>query len=261
MESRNGQDSDRTSANVGSLEPTISDAAKTLIFKKNMKEKEVLRELFIMECESDFEIQTLKTRMMKVIKVSIPELKDWFYEKGSEQNLPTDWEEFKKQIINMCTEQALESLFRYKDESWSSYIMRLRDIGISNCVTEEEVFKKLRKENAPETLRQIFYSIGVTLNNVIERVKEYEENASVNNKRYLNNTKPTNKFNQDNQRYSEITCYSCNNKGHYASECLKKEKDGSINNINKNISSYSELDTEYVNINNVQIQAVFDSGA
>jgi Reverse transcriptase (RNA-dependent DNA polymerase)/RNase H-like domain found in reverse transcriptase/Integrase core domain/Aspartyl protease len=260
--SKNAQDNDRTSANVGSLETTIPNAGRTLIFRKNMDEKEILRELFIMECESDFETQPLKSKMMKVIRVSVPELKDWFYEKGVEGKLPDEWEEFKIQIVNLCTEQALESLYRYKDEPWSAYISRLKDKGISTNTSEDEVFKKLRRESAPEILRQIFYSFGISLEQTIERVKEYEINAKEMKERFTRlNIQTSEKSFQDREGTLPGSCYVCNKQGHYSANCPNKHMKESINHLNKDLSSYSNLDLEVVKINGVLIKAVFDSGA
>jgi hypothetical protein len=250
--SKNAQDNDRTSANVGSLETTIPNAGRTLIFRKNMDEKEILRELFIMECESDFETQPLKSKMMKVIRVSVPELKDWFYEKGVEGKLPDEWEEFKIQIVNLCTEQALESLYRYKDEPWSAYISRLKDKGISTNTSEDEVFKKLRRESAPEILRQIFYSFGISLEQTIERVKEYEINAKEMKERFTRlNIQTSEKSFQDREGTLPGSCYVCNKQGHYSANCPNKHMKESINHLNKDLSSYSNLDLEVVKINGV----------
>ncbi|KAF9761170.1 hypothetical protein NGRA_2812, partial [Nosema granulosis] len=110
------QSKDLTAANVSSSDSQNSTAVPMVVFVNNMTEKEVKRELFMLECETDFEKLTLRTRMMMVIKKSVPKLKDWFYEKGTDENLPDTWEDFKTQIVDLCTEQALESLQRYNNE-------------------------------------------------------------------------------------------------------------------------------------------------
>ncbi|KAF9756177.1 hypothetical protein NGRA_3289 [Nosema granulosis] len=121
---------------------------------------------------------------MMVIKKGDSKLKDWFYEKGTDGTLPDTWEDFKAQIVDLCMEQALESSQRYNNEPWSSYISRLKDKALSSKIPEQEVFKKLRRERAPETFRQLFYSFGVTLDNVIERINEFETNAKERNEKY-----------------------------------------------------------------------------
>ncbi|KAF9756175.1 hypothetical protein NGRA_3292, partial [Nosema granulosis] len=111
------QSKDLTTANVSSSDSQKSTAVPMVVFVNNMTEKEVKkRELFMLECETDFEKLPLRTRMMMVIKKSVPKLKDWFYEKGTDGNLPDTWEDFKTQIVDLCTEQALESLQRYNNE-------------------------------------------------------------------------------------------------------------------------------------------------
>ncbi|KAF9744815.1 hypothetical protein NGRA_3572, partial [Nosema granulosis] len=170
------QNNNLTTANVSSSEPQNLTAASTLVFTNNMTEKEVKRELFILECESEFDNIPHKTKMMMVIKKSDSKLKDWFYEKGTDGTLPDTWEDFKAQIVDLCMEQALESLQRYNNEPWSSYVSRLKDKALSSKIPEQEVFKKLRRERAPETFRQLFYSFGVTLDSVIERINEFETN-------------------------------------------------------------------------------------
>ncbi|KCZ73864.1 hypothetical protein H311_05175, partial [Anncaliia algerae PRA109] len=79
------------------------------LFCKNLIEKEVKKFLFILEGEEKFEKLTLRNKMTLVIKNAEEELKDWFYEKGSEDDLPKTWEEFKVEIIRYCTKTSIDS--------------------------------------------------------------------------------------------------------------------------------------------------------
>ncbi|KCZ74600.1 hypothetical protein H311_04433, partial [Anncaliia algerae PRA109] len=56
------------------------------LFCKNLIEKEGNKFLFILEREEKFEKLTLRNKMTLVIKNAEEELKDWFYEKGSEDD-------------------------------------------------------------------------------------------------------------------------------------------------------------------------------
>lgn len=38
---------------------------------------------------------------------------------------------------------------------------------------------KIRRENAPDTLKQLFYAFGITLDDAFERIVEYENNSKI----------------------------------------------------------------------------------
>lgn len=248
-----------TTENVGRSGSSISIAGTT--FRRNMTETEVKRELFILEFTRGFDEMNIKNKMMLVMEKCQNELKDWFYEQGIGGNLPDTWEEFSNQIVDVCTEKALMQIQKYKDEPWSNYISRLRDKARTTNMHDEEVLKKLRREEAPEVLRTLFYSFGISLDALIQRVEEYEVNikgyqerkASRRGVSYTRKTDQTkNIFNGD--------CYTCNKKGHYSYECPEKQNSSSINSLNKDLTSFG-LDMDYVKLNMVSVRAVFDSGA
>ncbi|KAF9743549.1 hypothetical protein NGRA_3591, partial [Nosema granulosis] len=115
------------------------------------------------------------------------------------------------------------------------------------------------RERAPETFRQLFYSFGVTLDSVIERINEFETNAKERNEKYQRDER------YDNRRIiqkdtSKVVCFTCNRRGHYSTDCTEKDISGPLNSLNKDNSSYS-LDIEKIKINNLYFNAVFDSGA
>ncbi|KAF9760725.1 hypothetical protein NGRA_3044 [Nosema granulosis] len=143
-------------------------------------------------------------------------------------------------IVEICTEQALESLHRYSDESWSNYITRLKDKATNNKLSEEEVFKKLRREEAPEILRTFFYAFKISLDTLIERVKEFELNAREIQERKIGNRINMARKSSHTRDKAQIVCFTCNEKGHYSYECPKKVAEGMPTRIGEN-SPFGDL--------------------
>ncbi|KAF9760571.1 hypothetical protein NGRA_3119 [Nosema granulosis] len=99
------------------------------------------------------------------------------------------------------------------NEPWSNYITRLKDKAMDNKLKEEEVFKKLRREESPEILRTFFYAFGISLDTLIERSKEFELNArEIQEKKSVNGISTSRKSGQ--ARYKAlIDCFTCNEMG------------------------------------------------
>jgi hypothetical protein len=72
----------------------VTEPDKTVTFKRSMTSKKVRLELFMLEEIEDFENRTLRPKMQTVINRSCEELKELFFEKGIENDLPRNWEEF-----------------------------------------------------------------------------------------------------------------------------------------------------------------------
>ena len=83
------------------------DNQSKIIFKKNMEEIDVKISLFLIEGEVGFLSLALREMMTEIVKRSSKEIQMWFYESGIEGNLPSDWESFKKSLIELCTSKDI----------------------------------------------------------------------------------------------------------------------------------------------------------
>ena len=72
-------------------------------FTKDMMEKNVKLELFMIEGEESFEGKSLRGKMNVVAMRGDAEFQNWFYEKGIEGQLPVIWDDFKNIVLGYCT--------------------------------------------------------------------------------------------------------------------------------------------------------------
>jgi hypothetical protein len=87
------------------------------VFKRNLVENVVRKELFLLEGEEGFEGASLRVRMTRVIKRSSVELENLFYDVGTKDGLPGNWEGFKKFVIQFCIEESLYTKRKFVDET------------------------------------------------------------------------------------------------------------------------------------------------
>ncbi|KAG0427942.1 hypothetical protein DMUE_5859 [Dictyocoela muelleri] len=163
--------------NVGFPTRITSMPGSQCVFMRNMTEKNVKIEIFMFEGEENFELLSLRAKMTQLVKKSSSEVKEWYYEMGIEDKLPEIWTDFKSKLVDFCSSQGIDSMSKYRDELWSQYLERLRCVAQEKNISEEDVFRKLRRENPPKTLQMIFYSFGVSLKDVYKRVIEWESNV------------------------------------------------------------------------------------
>jgi hypothetical protein len=98
---------------------------KETLFARGVLEMKVRRELFILEGDDSFEMRTIRGKMTEVIKRSSEELKEHFYEKGVQNQLPDNWTDFKEFVVDFCKGQSLDTMIKYKNESWLEFVCRL----------------------------------------------------------------------------------------------------------------------------------------
>ncbi|KAG0439768.1 Transposon Ty3-G Gag-Pol polyprotein [Dictyocoela muelleri] len=259
---KNKFQTDKKLENFGKTASTFNSQTT---FRKGMTEKEVHRELFMIEGEDNFEHLSLRSKMTQCIRRSSVDLRDWYFDLGASGLLSESWDMFKNSVINFCCEQGLDSVHKYQDEFWSEYITRLNDKIIQIKGSENQVFAKLRKEKSPKTLQVIFYSFNISLKEAIERVKEWES-FTYKPKRYYKSWRNLSQSNENNVRKqnlnkskSEIVCYKCKEKGHYSNRCPNKTEH--INSFDKVVNVKNKLDIENIEIDNKSIPVIFDSGA
>lgn len=226
-----------------------------------MSLKEVEIELFMLECDEMFEEIPLRNRMLIVIRKSIMELKESFYDLGVKKKLPESWGAFKKWMIEYCTEEGIESIVKYRDELWSKYLLRLNAWKVNREHSDEKVMSYLRKQYLPKDLRIIFLSLEMTLDMAISRVREWESFKKDNNANdFLVKENRKNKKFIEKKGFQEIKqkvkCFKCDKMGHYSNECPEKSK---INYVSCNRNSI--IDRREIMIGDKKFRAIFDTGA
>ena len=256
------------------------DVSQNILFKRGMNEREVKKELFLLEGEEGFEEKSLRGKMTVVIKKSCKELSEKFYDLGVEERLPVSWTTFKEFVVSYCTEQGIDSVRKFGEETWSKYLLRLREWARMRNIPDESIFKKMRSENLPQPLQVVFYSVGLSFETAVNRIEEWElfnsqrgfaskKTSSVKNDEFISNIKEK----------RPIKCFKCGEMGHYKSECRVKDmssircfkcqklghysnhcKDTNINN-NVELNVRSDIDERKVKIQNKIFKAVFDTGA
>jgi hypothetical protein len=247
--------------------------AKT--FVRNMEEKSVKRELFLLEFEEGFEQKRLKGKMSDVISRSCTELKERFYEIGMENGLPSTWEEFKVMIIEFCTGISIFMLKKYGDMTWYDYCVRLKEMAKVRCLPDEEVFRKLRKEKLPQMLQVIVYSYGISIDEMLVRVKEFESNGCRNeyyekkkNYEFKNSSRDDKKcyicgkfghlkYECKMKSIENIQCFKCHKHGHFANNCPERKNNNNNVSFKKSNSIYERM----IILEGVPFIAVFDTGA
>ncbi|MGL5691345.1 MAG: retropepsin-like aspartic protease [Bacteroidales bacterium] len=219
-----------------------------------MKELQVKCELFILECSEHFEDKTIKTKMIEVVKRGTPELKEWFYRLGTDNDLPTDWDSFKKEVINFCTGKDIQNVTKYRDEQWSAYISRVQDFINLNKIEDEKALKRIRSLYLPKFLQLTVYSVGISLQIIFERAKEQEDFRSTkkqNIEKEFAKNRPKQKFN------NELICFKCKKQGSYANNCPTKR----IYNVQSKHTNNKDIDSRYMILDKTNHCVIFDTGA
>ncbi|KRH93151.1 hypothetical protein M153_14070001, partial [Pseudoloma neurophilia] len=90
-----------------------------------------------------------KQKVAAIIARCDQSLQTWYFERGSQQSLPTEWSEFKEMFIQQAADSGLEKVEKYKDESWGNYLKRLKMEAQRRKLDDNEVLKVLKGREAP----------------------------------------------------------------------------------------------------------------
>ncbi|KAF7698521.1 hypothetical protein CDIK_1483 [Cucumispora dikerogammari] len=118
------------------------------LFIKAIPDKDARINLFILEGQVGFEKLSVRKKTALVARNSDRVLREWYYTKGSANELPKTWSEFKNMFIEYCTNKGIDSLKKYVEEKCIDYIIRIKTTAEINGLLEIEVIKKLRSENS-----------------------------------------------------------------------------------------------------------------
>ncbi|EJW04344.1 hypothetical protein EDEG_04247, partial [Edhazardia aedis USNM 41457] len=145
-------------------------------FKRNLTEKEVRINLFVIEGTAGFEALSLREKTTKIASFGDSEFLEWFYEEGIRNSLPDDWITFKENVVEYCINKGIANMFKYKEETWSNYVERLIDYTIKRKIDQNKIISKILCEFAPRKVRTLALTCGENCFIFLEKLKFWEEN-------------------------------------------------------------------------------------
>ena len=230
------------------------------LFTKGIPDKNARINLFILEGQAGFEKLSVREKTALVARNSDNALREWYYTKGSADELPRTWSEFKNMFVEYCTNKGIDNLKKYAEEKWIDYIIRIKNTAEINSLPEIEVIKKLRTEHSPREFQTLFFSIDADLSSIIERIREWEPMMR---KRGNNSDRPRTRLqpiaNKTYNKKDNIRCHKCNKTGHIQKYCrvttVRKANMATVT------GQPEDVDLEDISINGSNYTSCFDSGS
>lgn len=259
----------------------MHEVNKNCSFRRDMSERAVLINLFMLEGEPGFSRLTVREQMTECVRKGNDEMRDWLFSLGVENRLPEDWDQFKEMLKDFCSGEGLEGLTKYNDEPWSAYLRRLKDSAEMKNIPSVKVLEKVRNMNVPRDLKLLFNIFDGNLPDLIQKTRSLEARSADKAEEFISlamrdgekpRTKMQSQFNRQPTKSSETRkCYKCQKIGHIARNCRLSENNRSVQHLgdsqamNKSDLSYStkykSTDERIIDIQGQKTLALFDSGA
>ncbi|KAG0425226.1 hypothetical protein DMUE_6048, partial [Dictyocoela muelleri] len=239
------------SATLGSEAEPVSTTFG--MFRKNITEKEVEIKLFILETTRGFMDMNIKEKIAAVLKQSDFKFQEYLFNKIADKNEIKDYDDLRHFIINYCTSKGIENVNKFKEESWSEYLKRIKLIAMDRNINENEVKKNLRQKLSPPHIRMLLYASDLSLNQIIKNIEEYEENLKL----MRNSYKRERTFKDDKRG---VKCFRCGKNGHKKIDCKVKLEDN-YNMVMDKKSDKNSLREDEVEINGFKRYCIFDTGS
>jgi hypothetical protein len=264
---------------------TYRNGPQKEVLRKGLTEKQVKTELWIIEGEDNFLEQSIRSQLSKVARSGDALFKEWIVERGSSGDIPESWEVFKPKIINYCLGKDLETINKYSDESWSDYVIRLKDTAKRNDLNEELIIRKLKTIRVPDRYQMILQGDLFDIDSMVKKLIEWEdvkknENYVPWNKMQSRTSQPfiqrrfdtTNQheiINVDKKNYEVkpnlnrrvVRCYKCGKEGHISYNCTVKDNVNCVEEDKTKKLHQLNVDNRVVTLNGIETQAIFDTGA
>ncbi|KAG0420597.1 Gag polyprotein [Dictyocoela roeselum] len=237
---------------------------------KGMNSRDADVKIYMISLSKGFKEADIEQQFLRIIEQSDSIIQNWFYEKGTSGNLPSDIDTFISELKDFIRGRSVSQIRKYKDENWLEYLQRLKSVKLSNPCSNEELLKKIRTVPAPSIIECIVYSTD-NFDEILKRVEELSLNKrsfhSTKNfirenrnekKRYFKEFKGES-LNSDFKKKS-TKCYQCGKLGHIARNCFSNNEKNCTNSY-KETGKNLKLDIRNIKLNNLVTTALFDSGS
>ncbi|KAG0437306.1 hypothetical protein DMUE_3767 [Dictyocoela muelleri] len=203
--------------------------------------------------------------ILHIVERSDKNIQKWYFEKGSRNNLPDSLEKFIDELKSFIQERGIYQIKRYSEESWIDYLMRIKHLKDSHRISNDEIIRKLRSEEAPQTIESIFYSSN-EFDDIFSRVDEFSKNKKFEKINAYPGTVKHDKKRPERSEYKIhkefnfnkriIVCFKCGKPSHYARNCYSTNEMSMFNKQNE-----ENLDMRFLKLNNIKMRVLFDTGS
>ena len=144
----------------------------TQCFRIGLPSEVILRELFILESDPEFNECNDKRKIAICIAKFDEKAREWYYREGSRGNLSSIWLEFKEQLKLYCQRVDLDKIKKYYEETWPDYIRRLEYTAVKNGYAENDIYSHLNNlQDVPQEVHILTLSGNMALGELAKKLE------------------------------------------------------------------------------------------